>query len=68
MAAMGHFNERPVVHTWSYNSKKPLDMSQIKETLTLGMTGRAFEITARITPRGKNPQHQARPMKYRPPT
>jgi hypothetical protein len=37
MAAMGHFNERPVVHTWSYNSKKPLDMSQIKETLTLGM-------------------------------
>jgi len=33
MAAIDHFNENPVVHTWSYKLKRPPDMSQIKETM-----------------------------------
>lgn len=34
MAAMDHFNDNPIVNTWSYKLKKgPPDMSQIKETM-----------------------------------
>jgi len=33
MAAMDHFNENPVVHLGPTSSKRPPDMSQIKETL-----------------------------------